>query len=135
MLLGALPSSVAAAPEVVQPLRAEDSAHAGRVRVESTQAESDAAEPEAEVAPVAASSEAENASGLTADEERVVAELARTDREVRSHEQAHLAAAGGPGHQAGASASGRRGRAPPSCRRPGARRKLIIFIRVCTCLI
>ena len=32
---------------------------------------------------------------LSRDEERVVAELARTDREVRAHENAHLAAAGG----------------------------------------
>ena len=32
---------------------------------------------------------------LSREEERVVAELARTDREVRAHENAHLAAAGG----------------------------------------
>ncbi len=32
---------------------------------------------------------------LTSEEERVVAELARADREVRAHENAHLAAAGG----------------------------------------
>lgn len=39
--------------------------------------------------------EAEGPGGLTDEERRVVAELQRTDREVRSHEQAHLAAAGG----------------------------------------
>ncbi len=33
--------------------------------------------------------------GLTPEERRVVAELTRTDREVRTHEQAHLAAAAG----------------------------------------
>ena len=33
--------------------------------------------------------------GLTPEERRVVAELARTDRQVRAHEQAHLAAAAG----------------------------------------
>ncbi len=33
--------------------------------------------------------------GLTAEEQRVVAELQRTDRQVRAHEAAHLAAAGG----------------------------------------
>lgn len=33
--------------------------------------------------------------GLTPDERRVVAELARIDRQVRAHEQAHLAAAAG----------------------------------------
>ena len=33
--------------------------------------------------------------GLTAEEQAVVAELSQTDRQVRAHEQAHLAAAGG----------------------------------------
>ena len=33
--------------------------------------------------------------GLTAEERAIVAELAQTDRQVRAHEQAHLAAAGG----------------------------------------
>ena len=33
--------------------------------------------------------------GLTAEEQAVVAELRQTDRQVRAHEQAHLAAAGG----------------------------------------
>ena len=37
----------------------------------------------------------ESADGLSDDERAVVAELQQTDREVRSHEQAHLAAAGG----------------------------------------
>ena len=35
------------------------------------------------------------AGGLTPDESRVVAELTQTDRQVRAHEQAHLAAAAG----------------------------------------
>jgi len=37
----------------------------------------------------------QSADGLTDDERAVVAELRQTDRAVRSHEQAHLAAAGG----------------------------------------
>ena len=36
-----------------------------------------------------------DAQGLTPEEQRVVAELQRTDREVRAHEAAHLAAASG----------------------------------------
>ena len=42
-----------------------------------------------------AAKEATGLGGLTAEEQAVVAELQRTDREVRAHEQAHLAAAGG----------------------------------------
>ena len=37
----------------------------------------------------------EGPDGLTAEERAIVAELAQTDRQVRAHEQAHLAAAGG----------------------------------------
>ncbi len=37
----------------------------------------------------------ESANGLSDEEQAVVAELQQTDREVRAHEQAHLAAAGG----------------------------------------
>ena len=37
----------------------------------------------------------QSATGLTPEEERIVAELAATDRQVRAHEQAHLAAAAG----------------------------------------
>ncbi len=46
----------------------------------------------------AAAEQAERTSspdGLTAKERRIVAELQRIDRQVRAHEQAHLAAAGG----------------------------------------
>lgn len=41
------------------------------------------------------SSEVVPANGLTPGEERIVAELAAADRQVRAHEQAHLAAAAG----------------------------------------
>ena len=37
----------------------------------------------------------EGPDGLTAEERAIVAELAQTDRQVRAHEQAHLAVAGG----------------------------------------
>jgi hypothetical protein len=40
-------------------------------------------------------SEAVSATGLTPEEEQIVAELAATDRQVRAQEQAHLAAAAG----------------------------------------
>ena len=39
--------------------------------------------------------QAEGPDGLTAEERAIIAELTQTDREVRAHEQAHLAAAGG----------------------------------------
>ena len=39
--------------------------------------------------------EQSSSGGLTPEESRVVAELTRTDRQVRAHEQAHLAAAAG----------------------------------------
>ncbi len=39
--------------------------------------------------------QAEGPDGLTAEERSIIAELTQTDREVRAHEQAHLAAAGG----------------------------------------
>jgi hypothetical protein len=48
-----------------------------------------------ENAGAAASGEAESPDGLTAEERAVVAELQQIDRQVRAHEQAHLAAAGG----------------------------------------
>ena len=43
----------------------------------------------------AAASQAASAGGLTSEERQVVLELQQTDRQVRGHEQAHLAAAGG----------------------------------------
>ena len=39
--------------------------------------------------------QAEGPDGLTAEERAIIAELTQTDRAVRAHEQAHLAAAGG----------------------------------------
>ena len=46
-------------------------------------------------APKPASSRPASSTELSAEERRVVAQLARIDREVRAHEQAHLSAAGG----------------------------------------
>jgi len=87
-------SGAPAAHDIYQPLRAHEAAHVGhRHALGSGEVESAAVH--SEIAPVPESSEAEGASGLSAEEERVVAELTRTDREVRAHEQAHLAAAGG----------------------------------------
>ncbi len=43
----------------------------------------------------AAAEPAADAAGLSPEEQRVVAELQRSDREVRAHENAHIAAAGG----------------------------------------
>ena len=43
----------------------------------------------------AAGQEASSPGGLTPDDRRIVLELQQTDRQVRGHEQAHLAAAGG----------------------------------------
>lgn len=83
-----------AAHEIYRPLRAHEAAQAGHLHAQAT-GEVESAAPDSETAPVAEASEAEGASGLSAEEERVVAELTRTDREVRAHEQAHLAAAGG----------------------------------------
>ncbi len=48
-----------------------------------------------ETTPQPASSRPASSAELTAEERRVVAQLARIDREVRAHEQAHLSAAGG----------------------------------------
>lgn len=87
-------SGAPAAHEIYQPLRAREAAHAGQLRAQGT-SDVESAAPDSEIAPVPESANAEGPSGLSAEEERVVAELTRTDREVRAHEQAHLAAAGG----------------------------------------
>jgi len=49
----------------------------------------------ASVAPREGSSASSGSVGPSPEEQRVIAELQRTDREVRAHENAHLAAAGG----------------------------------------
>ena len=54
-----------------------------------------AEQPEEGAATPSTDRQAEGPDGLTAEERAIIAELAQTDREVRAHEQAHLAAAGG----------------------------------------
>jgi|GEM_PF-2082717 hypothetical protein len=64
--------------------------HAGGIRASRR-----AHPPDNQQAQAAQAPDQSTAGGLTPDESRVVAELTQTDRQVRAHEQAHLAAAAG----------------------------------------
>jgi len=74
-----LPTNLEAATNPVGGIRASQRGHSP-----------DNQQPQAAQGPEQSSS-----AGLTPEESRAVAELTRTDREVRAHEQAHLAAAAG----------------------------------------
>ncbi len=78
MTIGSLATAPSAAPQL-RPERSQQS--------KTTEA------PQANTAPE--KSKEENAAGLDHAEQQQVRELQKTDREVHSHEQAHLAAAGG----------------------------------------
>ena len=76
------------------PPSTQPNARAGEV-AGAEQAEQTAQRPESSAAAPIADQQTAGPDGLTAEERAIIAELSQTDREVRAHEQAHLAAAGG----------------------------------------
>ncbi len=84
MLSATYGAPLAAFPEL---LRASDRHSAG--------SEPSSTETPLKISLRAAASQEASAGGLTSEERQVVLELQQTDRQVRGHEQAHLAAAGG----------------------------------------